>query len=117
MKIKRLENPVRNEKTHLREFREDGFSVSFHLTSDALSQDEQIAFLDSINTEVIEPNGLDCGGGVGSSNEWYFFITRTGRGSTTEADRTAVLEWLEGQAIVRDLSVGPFVDAWWGWGK
>jgi uncharacterized protein YggL (DUF469 family) len=105
------------KKRHLGEFREDGFSVSFHLAGDALSQDEQLDFLDSIITEAIEPNGLDCGGGGGNGSEWYFFITRSGRGSTMEADRTAVLKWLEGQAIVRDISVGPLVDAWWGWGK
>jgi len=97
------------KKRHLGEFKEEGFNVTFSFDGDALEQD---VFLDRF-IEAVETNGLTCGGGFGK--EWDMYITMDGRGTATETDRMAVLNWLEGQPAVKNISVGPLVDAWWGW--
>lgn len=103
------------KKRHLGEFREYGFSVSFSFVveTSAGKDDEQLAFIESFIAEAIEANGLCCGGGGGK--EWEVFITRDGRGSATETDRANVFNWLEKQPAIKGISVGPLVDAWWGW--
>jgi hypothetical protein len=95
------------KKCHLGEFREEGFNVSFSLS--AANED---TFYDRFLTEAIETNGLICGGRCDA--EWDIFVTKS-RGSATEVDRTVILNWLEEQSTVKDILVGPLVDAWWGW--
>lgn len=96
------------KKLHLGEFREDGFIIKFSLTNANKLDD----FCDRFIDEAIDANDLECGGG--GNTEWEAFITRC-TGSATEADRLSVLNWLKRQPSVKNIEVGPLVDAWHGW--
>lgn len=96
------------KKCHLGEFREDRFNVTFSLSIDKKSAQEE--FLDQF-VAAIEVNGLVCGGSC--YTEWNLFVTAY-RGSAVETDRTYVLTWLERQPMVKDIVIGPLIDTWWG---
>lgn len=104
--VKRRSRRLR-KKLHICEFREDGFEVHFKFKVD-LTSDEQIDALMSFITEAIESRGLLFGGGESG------FVTKAGRGSTTEDDRNAVHAWLRSCPSVTDVRVGPNEDAWYG---
>jgi len=42
-------------------------------------------------------------------------ISAWGRGSPTEADRQALLDWLRLRSEVASAEAGDFVDGWYGW--
>jgi len=42
-------------------------------------------------------------------------ISAWGRGSPTEADRQALLDWLQLRSEVASAEAGDFVDGWYGW--
>jgi len=93
------------KKQHLGEFREDEFNVTFSLTID--KESDQVEFLDHF-LAAIEANGLVCRGNC--FTEWDLFVTMD-NGSAIETDRTYVLNWLESQQMVKDIVIGPLVDA------
>ncbi len=95
------------KKLRIGEFREDGFEVHFKFKAD-LTNDEQIDALMSFITEAIESRRLLFGGGESG------FVTKAGRGSTTEDDRDAVHAWLRSCPSVVDVRLGPNEDAWYG---
>jgi len=97
------------KKLRLGEFREDCFEVQFRVNP-SLECKVMAAFI-----EMIEVNGLQCGGG-GKGGEWSGVVQGSGcRKSTTAADRAYVLEWLQAHPHIRDVLVGPLRDAWHGW--
>lgn len=104
--------PTRNRSRRLRkklrigEFQELGFSVSMEFPQ-ALNPDEQETFLDALLDELIVPRDLAYGGSVEGG-----FVSRFGRGSTTQEDRDAVSAWLRARVDVTSASVGPMEDCW-----
>jgi hypothetical protein len=92
------------------EFTEYAFDVQYSLNTGMLAAAAE-DFLDRFIEQAIEARNLCCGGG-GKDLSWDFLVTRAGRGSTTQEDRTAVQAWLAGQPEVRSYAVGQFVDAW-----
>ena len=97
------------KKLRLGEFRQDCFEVQFRVDP-SLDSEVMGAFI-----EMIEANGLQCGGG-GKPGEWSCVVQGPGsRGSTTAEDRACVLEWLQAPPDIMDVCVGPLCDAWYGW--
>ena len=118
--VKRLESsglpllpPVRRrskrleKKLRIGDFKEYGFAVGFRL-SESLTPTAGDDFWSRFIGNLIEERGLAFGG----SEEG--FITKFGRGSATEDDRTAVSHWLKNQPEVERVVVGPLEDAWYG---
>lgn len=71
------------------------------------------ALLDRFILEAIEGNDLSCGGGCGPS-EWDLVVCANGRRSASEDDRQRARTWLEGQADLSSVFIGPLADAWHG---
>lgn len=76
----------------------------------SLSDDEQRQPLLRFITDAVEARQLQFGGGETG------FVTKAGRGSTTDADRQALHAWLMACAAVEQVVVGANRDAWHGWG-
>ncbi len=95
------------KKLHVGEFRDEGFAVHFKFQAD-LANEAQLAALMTFITEAIESRGLLFGGGENG------FVTKAGRGSTTDDDRNAVDAWLRSCTSVVDVRVGQNEDAWYG---
>ena len=95
------------KKLRIGEFKEEGFEINFKFKA-SLTHDEQLEILIKFITEAIEGRSLSFGGGENG------FVTRTGRGSTTEEDRQAVNSWLQSCAAIERVSVSENEDAWYG---
>lgn len=93
------------KKLHLGEFQELGF---FYEATIKDGIDEH-AFIDALLSEAIEPNGLGFGGWVGGGA-----VSRQSRGSVSEEERQAVLDWLARRPEVLSLSATALVDMWHG---
>jgi uncharacterized protein YggL (DUF469 family) len=92
------------------EFTEYAFDVQYSLNT-GLPAAAAEEFFDRLIEHAIEARNLCCAGG-GKDLSWDFLVTKAGRGSTSEEDRTAVQAWLAQQPEVRSYAVGQFVDAW-----
>ena len=97
------------KKLRVGEFKEEGFEINFKFRA-GLTNDEQLDTLTKFITEAIESRKLSFGGGENG------FVTRTGRGSTTEEDRRAVSSWLLSCTSIEQVRVNENEDAWYGWG-
>lgn len=95
------------KKLRVGEFREDGFAVRFRFVP-GIDHEARGEVLWRFITAAVEPRALRFGGGE------HGFVTRAGRGSTSEEDRAAVRAWLVGCGNVTDVVVGPNEDAWYG---
>lgn len=95
------------KKLRLGEFQEWGFRFEADLR--ARSPDEEIALVDSLLAEVVEPRRLALGGWITRG-----FIVPFGRGSVTDDDRQAVQRWLQARPEIKTARVGPLIDAWHG---
>jgi len=93
---------------HIAEFREEGFEIGFRFKS-GLSTEHEVAILTKFIVEVIEARFLLFGGGDEGG-----FVTRAGRGSTTDSDREAIGSWLRSCASIEHVVVGKNQDAWYG---
>ena len=107
----RQQNRRLRKKLHLGEFQQLGFEVSITLKSN-LGVDVLDRFLDEFILDAIEKNELAFGGGTDGG-----FITTWKRGSTSEANRTIVENWLSRRQEVVSVSLGPLVDAWYPEGE
>ena len=96
------------KKLRIGEFKEEGFEVNFRFKP-GLTNEEQLDTLMKFITEVIESRQLLFGGGENG------FVTKAGRGSTTEEDRSAVGSWLLSCASTEQVRVSQNEDAWYGW--
>jgi uncharacterized protein len=94
------------KKHRVGEFTELGFAATFtledHVTGGGVHE-----FLDRLASEVLEPRGLECGGG--GDRGWELFVSRPDGESASEDDRAAVSAWLAGRAEVREVTVGPLI--------
>lgn len=93
------------KKLHLGEFQELGF---FYEATIKGGIDEH-AFIDGLLAEAMEPNGLAFGGWIGGGA-----VSKLSRGSVSEGERQAVLDWLTGRPEVQSLSATGLVDMWHG---
>jgi uncharacterized protein len=93
------------------EFKELGFELRFSLPPE-LDEDQLLAFWDRFIGDAVEANDLSCGGGSGHS--WDVIVFRNGRESASEKDQQLLQEWLEREAFVSDIHIGPLVDTWYG---
>jgi uncharacterized protein YggL (DUF469 family) len=98
------------KKLHLDEFTEYGFDVRFQLKT-APKEEEVETFLEVFLLNAIEKNGLVYGGSFGHVYDGFVALEK--RGSATEAHRIAVQTWLESNAEVTKVEVGPLVNAWY----
>jgi hypothetical protein len=103
-------NRRQRKKLHLGEFQELGFEVSAELTQE-LDIDQRGDLLDAFLTECIEANGMLFGGGV-NRTLGGFVESIAVRGSATDEQRECVRSWLQGRSELRNVTVGPLVDAW-----
>lgn len=93
------------------EFKELGFRLSVTFSSE-LTKEERNSLLNDFIQQAIEANGLVFGGG-GAGNTWDGFVTLDApRGSTSEAQREKVIEWLSGNPRILEYDVSPLCDAW-----
>ncbi|KZE27357.1 YggL family protein [Crenobacter luteus] len=106
-KLARL-NRRQRKKRHVAEFQELGFalSVSFHTPLDEAARD---AYFDAL-IGTVEGLGLAYGGGDTGG-----FVTVSGRGSVSPAQRDSLLAWLRGWPAVAEARAGDWQDAWYGW--
>jgi uncharacterized protein YggL (DUF469 family) len=101
------------KKKRIGEFQELCFEVQAELRPD-LDHDQLSAFVDRL-IDTVEARKLAFGGGAGLNQMLEGVVTRDGRGSATEADRTALAAFLEAEASVVRHNVGALQDAWYGW--
>jgi hypothetical protein len=99
------------KKLRLGEFQELGFEVFFRVANNT-PDDTFDRVIDAFITHAIEENGLMCGGG-GKNPEWNVFVTLDRRGSAIDEHRQAVRKWLETCPEVKEIRLGPLVDAWY----
>jgi uncharacterized protein len=96
------------KKLHIGEFKEVGLEINFRFKA-GLTHEEQFDVLMKFIAEAIEARKLRFGGGENG------FVTKAGRGSTTEEDRQTVSSWLSSCISVEQVSVSENEDAWYGW--
>jgi len=96
------------KKRRVAEFTEWGFEATFTL-ADHVTDDAVHDFLGLLTSEVLEPRGLQCGGG--GDRGWELFIFKPDGESATDDDRAAVSGWLAGRTEVSEVAVSPLMDA------
>lgn len=113
-KVRRL-NGRQRKKLRVGEFQELVFEIRIQFRQ-PLDDTAHDAFLDGF-IELIESRHLAAGGMGGQLPlmETGGVISAWGRGSPTEADRQAVLDWLRQSSEVASAEAGDFVDGWYGW--
>ena len=97
------------KKLHKREFQEMGFELEFDYTGDADNTEIIDRFYTAfINT--VESIGLEVGGG--GHKQHSYFVSRY-RGSVSEDQRQALINWLKQHPDITNIVAGPLVDAWY----
>lgn len=91
------------KKLHVGEFQEFGFAFKAELKADAREE----VFVDALLEEVIEPNNLEFGGWATGG-----FVTKAVRGTVSEEERQAVLNWLRARPELASARASELVDAW-----
>jgi uncharacterized protein len=114
-RIKRLSTRQR-KKRRVGEFKELGFEVDlvFEMPMDGEPYSDFISDL----FLFLESRGLLAGGFGGRKPllETGGFVARIERGSVTEDEASAVIEWLRARPEVRDAKASQLFDAWHGHG-
>ncbi len=112
--LRRL-NRRQRKKLRVGEFQELVFEVrvQFRQPMDEAAYD---AFLDGF-IEIIESRHLAVGGMGGQLPlmETDGVVSAWGRGSPTEGDRAAIVDWLRQWSGVASADAGDLVDGWYGW--
>jgi len=98
------------KKLHVGEFQEFGFNLTIKFTGEN-TLDALDAFVETFLDEMIDPNGLDFGGG-GDCLDFVGFVVLAARGSVTEEHRALTSAWLEKNEAVTSFEVSELVDAW-----
>jgi uncharacterized protein YggL (DUF469 family) len=100
------------KKLRVGEFQELGFEIAIQLDPDA-----RIGFDEALDAwiDFVESRGWAFGGG-GSETDGKIggFVTRFGRGTLTEEDRSSAKAWLSTSRWVESFHVSALVDAWHG---
>jgi uncharacterized protein YggL (DUF469 family) len=108
-------NRRQRKKLRVGEFQELVFEVSIRFCQpmdgpqfDAFAD----GFIDLIESRCLAVGGI---GGQVPLLETGGIVSAWDRGSTTEEDRQAVLDWLLRHPNVASAEVGTFIDGWYGW--
>lgn len=101
------------KKLHKGEFQELGFNLEFDYTGDADNEINVDRFYTAF-IDAVESIGLEVGGG--GYKQHSYFVARY-RGSVSDQQRQALINWLEQYPDVANIIAGPLVDAWHGWDK
>ncbi|WP_432736903.1 50S ribosome-binding protein YggL [Maridesulfovibrio sp. FT414] len=100
------------KKKRLGEFREMICYVGLHFTNSLETQVGE-GFIDRFIEEAIEENKLAFGGG-GQAYKYEGSVTAMAyRGSVSEAQRSAVEQWLIKEPEVVEYYITPLFDAWY----
>jgi uncharacterized protein YggL (DUF469 family) len=109
-KLLRL-NRRQRKKLRVGEFQELVFKVSIRF-GQPMEGPQFDAFMDGF-IDLVESRRLAAGGGGGGLEaEWV--VSTWNRGSTTEEDRRAVLDWLLSHPEVAGAEAGTLQDGWYG---
>ena len=92
------------KKLHVGEFQEFALAIKTRVKADT----QEDAFVDALIVEFIDPRGLEFGGWVAGG-----FVSKSERGSVTEDDRTALIDWLRKRPEVESVLISGLVDAWY----
>ncbi len=96
------------KKRRIGEFREDCFDLHFRVDASISLQD--VDKLTDNFIAMIEQNQLQFGGG--GQYDWSGIVQGPWRGSVTQEDREAVLDWLRQSDKIVACSGGPLKDLW-----
>jgi len=96
------------KKLRVGEFQELGFSWEATFKT-PLNPEQSEILVDSLLSEVIEPEGLGFGGWASGG-----FVVGFKRGSVSEFQREDVLKWLRSRPEIDEVKASGFVDAWYG---
>ena len=110
-KLARL-NRRQRKKLRVGEFQELVFEVNIRF-GQSMEGPRLDAFIDEF-IDLIESRRLIAGGGCGQL-EAQWVVSTWNRGSATEDDRRAVLDWLLPHPEVVDAKAGALIDGWYGW--
>lgn len=113
-KLARL-NRRQRKKLRVGEFQELVFEISIRFRQ-PMEGSQLDAFVDEF-IDLIEPRRLIVGGIGGRLPllETEGIVSTWGKGSTTEEDRRAALDWLLRHPDVAGAETGAFIDGWYGW--
>ena len=110
-KLVRL-NRRQRKKLRVGEFQELVFEVGIRF-GQPMEGPRLDAFVDGF-IDLVESRRLAAGGG-GGGLEAQWVVSTWNRGSATEDDRRAVLDWLLPHPEVVDAKAGALIDGWYGW--
>ena len=112
--LRRL-NRRQRKKLRVGEFQELVFEVRVQFCR-PMGDAAYDAFLDGF-IELIESRQLAVGGMGGQLPllETDGVVSAWGRGSPTEEDRAAIVDWLRQRSEVASADAGDLVDGWYGW--
>lgn len=105
------------KKLRVGEFREFVFAIRicFGLSLDEATYEVfMAAFVGFVEARCLTLGGL---GGRMPLSETDAMVSALARGSPSEADRQALLEWLHGRCEVESAEAGELMDAWYGNGS
>jgi len=92
------------KKLHVGEFQEFGLAYKTRITPGS----NEVLFVDALLDELIDPRGLEFGGWAAGG-----FVSKAGRGSLTEDDRQALINWLSQRPEVEAIFISGPLDAWY----
>lgn len=108
-KFNRQYNQRQRKKLRLGEFQELVFVVTAN-PAKSLSVDEREVWMNQFIEQAIERNGIVCAAAF-NDDFWCYVIGEKERASVTEAQRLAVLDWLNKQTEIINLQASPLRDA------
>lgn len=114
-RILRRLNRRQRKKLRVGEFQELIFEVRVQFRQ-AMNDAAYDVFLDGF-IELIESRRLAVGamGGQLPLFQTDGVVSAWGRGSPSEADRAAVVDWLQQRPEVAHAEAGDLIDGWYGW--
>lgn len=92
------------KKLHVGEFQDFGLAYKASVKPGT----NEVVFVDALLDEVIDPRGLEFGGWATGG-----FVSKAGRGSLTDDDRQALIQWLSKRPEVESVRMSGPLDAWY----
>ena len=82
------------KKLHVGEFQEFGLAYKTAIKAGS----NEVLFVDALLDELIDPRGMEFGGWAAGG-----FVSKAGRGTVTEEDRQALIDWLKQRPEVESI--------------
>ncbi len=92
------------KKLHVGEFQEFGLAYKTAIKAGS----NEVLFVDALLDELIDPRGMEFGGWAAGG-----FVSKAGRGTVTEEDRQALIDWLKQRPEVESIRISGPLDAWY----